>query len=313
MIACVEHLASYGDCMTYDRKFGTRKDGQNITAYELTSREGFKAVVLDQGAILQALYLPNGQNITLGFETWPEYEADQSYCGRFIGPNANRIVNAKFEIDENTYDLEANDGANNLHSWPKGLDSALWKVQREKSGLELTHSSPDGHNGFPGKVDVSLRISLNKNVLRIEKEATTSRPTPINMTWHPYWNLNGNGRIDGHDLQVSANQRTEIGSVAPIALRDTRFDFQKSLPLGGVKIDDNYINVNSVKLATKRVSLEVTSSLPDMQIYTGDHLPDPRHGIAVEPQFRPNDINLDKHSLLRPGQTYRHWTEYKFD
>jgi len=150
-------------------------------------------------------------------------------------------------------------------------------------------------------------------------QARRTKPTPINITWHPYWNLNGTQstkgghRIDGHDLQITAERRTEFLSADSISVKNTRFDFQSSLPLGQIKIDENYIDAARAKLIANQTSLTVTSSLPDMQIYTGDHLAQPRTGIAIEPQFRPNDINIEQLSLLQPGETYRHWIDYHFN
>ena len=142
--------------------------------------------------------------------------------------------------------------------------------------------------------------------------ATASAPTPVNLTWHPYWNLHGKGRIDGHDLMVASDCRTVLDCPDARPVAETRFDFRKALPLGSVRVDDNYSNVREAVLRAGRTRLTVTSSLPDLQIYTGDALPDPRTGLALEPQFRPNDINVAGESLLRPGEVYAHWVEYAF-
>jgi len=313
LIACHQNLASYGHCMIRERIFGTRSNGQIIRAFELESDQGFRAVVLDQGAILNALYLPDGRNVALGFENWDQYETDAGYIGRIIGRNANRIVDARFQIDSESFKLDPNDTPHNLHSGPNGFDAQTWEVERTQNELVLRHSSPDGHDGFPGEVDTELKISLRSNCLRLDMEAITSKPTAINLTWHPYWNLSSQARIDGHDLEVKSDHRTDLQSQDPMPLEQTRFDFRQSLPIGSVKIDDNYTSVSSATLATIDTRLHVTSSLPDMQIYTGDNLQQPRSGIAMEPQIRPNDINHDQASLLRPGEIYQHWIEYHFE
>lgn len=299
--------------MTQNWQFGIRADGQPISAYQLNSNLGFKAVILDQGAILQSFHLPDGRNITLGFEDWESYENDPSYIGRIIGPNANRIANAAFQIAEAKCHLFANDGVHNLHSGPKGFDTQLWDVARTESGLKLELTSPEELHGFPGAMKAVLNISLAKNKLRLEMEATSDRPTPLNMTWHPYWNLSGNTRIDGHDLRLEAETHTQFEKTQVFQVKDTRYDFQKALPLGSVQLDSNYNHVKSARLSAGHTEMTITSSLPDMQIYTGDALSRPRTGIAIEPQFRPNDINFAQESLLRPGETYHHWIEYCFD
>ena len=299
--------------MTQRWHFGNRADGQAISAYQLTSEAGFQAVILDQGAILQSLHLPNGRNIVLGFETWESYERDTHYMGRIIGPNANRIAKAKFQIDEIQFQLSSNNSPHNLHSGPNGFDTQIWDVTQTDSGLTLDLQSPNGHDGFAGAITAGLNISLIQNKLRLDMQVTTERPTPINLTWHPYWNLGGESRIDGHNLQVNAEHHTQLNSQHALPVKDTRYDFRKALPIGSVQLDCNYKDVESARLVLGQTAMTVTSSLPDIQIYTGDALSPARMGIALEPQFQPNDINLAQDSVLRPGEIFNHWIEYSFD
>lgn len=293
--------------------FGKLPDGRKVTAYALTSASGLRAVVLNYGGILQSLTLPDGKNIVLGHETLPPYLSGTHYCGAFVGRNANRIRNATFEIDGLRSDLPANAGEFNLHSGPQGFDVQMWSVTHSSDALILRHVSPDGHQGFPGDVAVMLLISLKDLSLRLDMRATTTAPTPVNPTWHPYFNLKGEGRIDGHDLQVAASHRTVLDAPAPKPVADTRYDFRRALPLGHVRLDDNYTDCEGAVLRAGDQSISVKSSLPDLQVYTGDALDAPRTGIALEPQFRPDDINREQQSLLRPGEIYAHWIEYKFD
>jgi len=144
-------------------------------------------------------------------------------------------------------------------------------------------------------------------------EATSNRPTPMNLTWHPYWNLSGETRIDGHDLEVNANLHTMMGTQKALPVSDTFRDFTSPRPLGSVRLDCSYDLVKSARLTAGQTAMTVTSSLPCLQVYSGDALPQSRAGIALEPQFRPNDINFAQDSLLRPGEIYRHWIEYRFD
>lgn len=294
-------------------QFGTGSDGQAISAFRLISKAGFQAVILNYGAILQSLHLPNGRNIALGFEDWERYEKDTDYIGRIIGPNANRIVEARFQIDGDEYSLATNDGAHNLHSGPNGFDTRIWNVSEIDDGLSLGLETAGGQNGFPGTRKAVLKITLIENKLRLEMEVTTDSPTPVNLTWHPYWNLSDGGRIDGHNLRVDAETYTKLAVLRPLPINNTRHDFRKILPLGSVRLDSNYENVKSARLVSGQTEMTVTSSLPDMQVYTGDSLSRPRTGIALEPQFRPNDINFAQASLLRPDETYSHWIEYQFD
>lgn len=288
-------------------------DGQTIHTYELKTAHGLKASILNYGATLQALLLPDGRNVVLGYEALEGYLSDTAYLGQIIGRNANRIAPACFEIEGEIFHLAKNDGDANLHSGPEGFDTKLWSSDIVDETLILRHVSPDGDQGFPGELSVTLRITVAEMSLRLEMEAETTRPTPINMTWHPYWNLLGQSRIDGHTLNVKSAHRTGLQSGQPISVDRTRFDFTTPLPLGSIQIDENYIDARDATLSANGTTLRVSSSLPDLQIYTGDALPNPRSGIALEPQFRPNDINFAQDSLLQPGETYRHWIEYAFE
>ena len=299
--------------MAQSWQFGTRTDGRPITAFTLVSDAGFEAVILDQGAILQSFRLPNSRNVTLGFETWEDYETDPHYTGRIIGPNANRILDAQFRIDGDAFKLFANDGPRNLHSAPNGFDVQMWSAKLTKHGLTLELEWNDKDNRFPGEIRAKLTISLKANRLRLKLQATADRATPMNLTWHPYWNLGGGGRIDGHDLYVEAESRTPLLTRDARLIKDTRYDFQRARPLGSVRLDANYSDVDSARLTAGQTAMTVRSSLPDMQVYTGDALADPRSGIALEPQYRPNDINFAQDCLLRPGEVYDHWVEYSFN
>jgi len=294
-------------------RFGENNNGDIISAYQIGSDMGFQAVILNLGATLQSFRLPNGQNITLGFDTPEGYETDKNYIGRLIGPNTNRIARGKYEIDGTTYLLPNNDGAYNLHSGPFGFDTQIWSVERVKAGLILRYTSLHGENGFPGNVTVELKISLLQNRLRLDMEAETDRATPMNLTWHPYWNLSSIKKIDGHDLHIESNSITNLDSFDETPVIDSRYDFRAPLPLGSVQLDSNYKNVKRLRLRSQHTTMTVTSSLPDMQVYTGEGLPQPREGVAIEPQFRPNDINFAQSSLLRPGGFYSHWIEYCFE
>ncbi len=293
--------------------FGTLPEGRVVTAYQLTSESGFRAVVLDYGVTLQALYLPDGRNVTLGHDSLDAYLDGAGYRGAIIGPNANRIVGASFEIDGQHVEVSTNDGENNLHSGDTGFHTQIWNARIEEDVLIFSHTAQAGTGGFPGHLSVTLRISFRNDTLRLEMRAETNAPTPVNLTWHPYWNLNGRGRIDGHDLSVSADNRSILETAQTVPVKETRFDFRKALPLGHVRLDDNFKDVKEARLKGHSTELNVTSSLPDMQVYTGDALSVPRSGVALEPQFQPNDINLDQRSLLRPGEVYDHWIAYRFD
>ncbi|GGX64722.1 aldose 1-epimerase [Litorimonas cladophorae] len=299
--------------MINERHFGTTQDGREISAYELGLPNGITATILNYGATLQALYLPDGRNVTLGYGTLEPYVSGVHYLGGIVGRNANRIAPARMIINGTKFQLTATDGEANLHSGPMGFETQIWSTSVEDNALVLHHISPDGDGGFPGELDVTLRIIVGQMSLRLEMLARTTKPTPVNMTWHPYWNLLGKGRIDGHVLSAESTEITVLQKAQPMPLNQTRFDFRQPLALGSVQIDDNYVNIGKASVSANGTTLHVSSSLPDLQIYTGDHLPVPRSGIALEPQYRPNDINFAQNCLLQPEQTYNHWIEYSFE
>lgn len=291
--------------------FGVTKDGITIKAFELRSDCGCRAVILDHGAILQSFHLPDGRSVTLGFDNWNEYETDENYIGRIIGPNANRILGSKFKIEGHEILLTANEGSNHLHGGFNGFHTQQWRAQPSGKDLTLTLNSPDGFHEFPGAMAVTLNISLKRNCLKLDMRASSDKATAMNMTWHPYWNLSGN-RIDGHNLLVDAETHSKPQTRDSFPVKNTRFDFRKPLPLGHIELDANYRSVKRAVLTSGNTKMCVTSSLPDIQVYTGDALPLPRSGIALEPQYRPNDINFEQDCLLRPGEIYHHWIAYQF-
>ena len=235
--------------MINERYFGTTTEGQTVSAFELTGKQGLRASILNYGATLQALYLPDGRNIVLGHDTLEGFLSDTNYLGRIIGRNANRILPSRFEIDGELFQLAATDGEANLHGGPKGFEAQIWSSEVERSTLILKHVSPDGDQGFPGELNVMLRIYFADMSLRLEIEAETTHPTPVNMTWHPYWNLLGQGRVDGHTLSVDSSHTTQLQCAQPISVSGTRFDFRNEIPLGSIRMDENYVKVGDTRLS----------------------------------------------------------------
>ena len=165
--------------------------------------------------------------------------SDTSYVGQLVGRFGNRIAGAAFEIDGKNYNLTANNGGNTLHGGEVGFGKYVWKVLGSGGGkntyVKLGHRSPAGTNGFPGNLDVTALISVFENTLTLAHEATTDAPTPISLTWHPYFTLSGDPRdsIDEQRLTIAASHylpvngsRVPTGEIATVA--DTPFDFRKS-------------------------------------------------------------------------------------
>ena len=203
------------------KAFGTM-DGKAADLYTLTNAHGMEASISTYGATLVSLRATDrrGQfaDVTLGFDTLEGYRGKNPFFGCTVGRFANRIGGARFTLEGKEYKLAANDGPNCLHGGAAGFDKKMWSAQevheRGASGVELRYTSPDGEEGFPGKLDVTVTYFLtDANELTIRYRATTDKTTILNLTNHAYWNLRGegNGDILGHVLTIHADRFTPAG------------------------------------------------------------------------------------------------------
>ena len=192
-------------------KFGTTKEGQEIYKFEITNAKGMKACVINYGAILTELYVPDDKgevkDVVLGFDKLEDYFENGSFFGATVGPNANRIANAKFTIDGQEYQLAVNDGPNNLHSdYAIGYHKRYYETATTDNSVTFSLVD-DATMGFPGKKDVSVTYTLtDDNELKIYYDIKSDKNTLINMTNHSYFNLCGHdaGRIEDHVLWLNA-------------------------------------------------------------------------------------------------------------
>jgi aldose 1-epimerase len=229
--------------------FGKTKDGQDIGLFTLTGPRGIRAKVMEFGAILVSLEVPDrsGQtaNIVLGNDTLAPYLARPSSLGATIGRFANRISNARFTLDGVEYRLTANDGANQLHGGPdKCFHKALWKGQTfqedGEAGVRMTYLSRDGDEGYPGNLTCQVTYSLTKEGdLKLGYQATTDKPTVLNLTNHSYFNLAGaqSRDISGHEVWINASFYTPVGQgLLPtgeiLRVDGTFLDFTKPQTIG---------------------------------------------------------------------------------
>jgi aldose 1-epimerase len=204
------------------RQFGTLADGTAVEAVELSNASGMRARIIALGATLQALHVPdrNGRvaDVVLGYASAREYLEKPQYFGVTVGRYANRIAGGRFALDGRTYTVEKNDGPNHLHGGVRGFDKALWRIESVSHGQEarvtLSHVSPDGDSGYPGKLRVTAMYSLNDlNELTIEYRARTDKPTIVNLTNHSYFNLAGeDSTVDAldHRLTLFADAYTPV-------------------------------------------------------------------------------------------------------
>lgn len=227
------------------RLFGTLPDGEEVYLFTLKNATGLKVEILNYGGIIQSLAVPdkNGNltDVVLGFETLNEYQTDQTYMGSITGRFANRIAKGRFKLNGKTYQLSVNNDENCLHGGFNGFNTKVWEIINDTdNSLELSYFSPDGEEGFPGNVTVSVIYSLTENnSLQIEYSAKTDSPTHINLTQHSYFNLSGNleTTIENHLLQINSslylpNNEQTIPTGKFAAVENSPFDLQNLQLIG---------------------------------------------------------------------------------
>lgn len=330
--------------------FGVLPDGTPVTAARLENARGCSVTILDFGATVQSLLVPNrrGQpiDVVLGYDTAAEYETGDSYLGATIGRVGNRIGGATFSLGGETRTLAKNDGENHLHGGVRGFDKRMWHMRAEGDSLLCERLSPDGEEGYPGNLSVRVAFTLTEDcALRIQYDAETDRDTPVNLTNHSYFNLDGGGSVLGHRLQVNAERfcENDAGCLPTGRLLDvagTPFDFRAGKELGAeIGADDEQIRrfggydhnyVLSGKTAAKLlgaksgIELTVGTDLPGMQLYTANALTEragkggrmmaPHGAVCLETQLFPNAMNCwgFPSPVLRKGEHMHSETTFSF-
>ena len=235
-------------------KFG-QVDGKEIDIYTLTNDKGAQAKIINYGARVVSLTMPdrngNFADVVTGYDSLSGYINGSSFFGAIVGRYGNRIAKGKFTLDGKEYQLTINDGRNSLHGGKIGFFKAVWSAEPVKSeagpSLKLSLVSPDGDEGYPGTVHISVTYTLtNDNGLRIDYEGTTDKPTILNPTHHSYFNLSGNfnNNIYNEKLFIDADSFTPvdstlipIGEIRPV--ENTPMDFRKPTAIGS-RINDDY-------------------------------------------------------------------------
>jgi len=336
--------------------FGTTAEGKAVDLYTLDNGRGMKVRVMTYGCILTAVEAPDRTgktaNVTLYLDTLKDYLAGHPMFGAVVGRVAGRIGGAKFTLDGVEYPLAANSGKNCIHGGKRGFDKAVWKAEPVSGGgyvgLKLSHTSPDGDEGFPGTLTATVTYTLTSaNELKMEYTARTDKPTVVNLTNHAYWNLAGAGVGDvlGHRLMIPSGEYlpaddTLIPTGEYKSVEGTPLDFRKAETVGArvAQIpaiggyDHSYVlskqGPSELRLAA-RVSeptsgrvMEVWTTYPDVHLYTanklklkaGDKAYGPYAGLCLETQYFPDSPNKPQFpsAVLRPGEVYRHLTVHKF-
>ena len=337
--------------------FGTLPNGTEIDLYTLTNSHGLVCKIINYGGIITELHVPDRNkhlaDVVLGFDQLQPYVEWSPYFGAIVGRVANRIANSRFTLDGHTYRLTANNGSNQIHGGVRGFDKVVWHAQPVTRGedvsLRLTYTSPDGEEGYPGTLQVTVTYTLTEeNELRLDYDATSDKPTPVNLSNHTYWNLAGQGKIIDHVLTLNADCYTPTdsaliptGEIASV--KGTPLDFTSPVRLGARAnplnntprfYDNNYVlNSGGKGLAfAARVLepkngriLEVWTDQPAIQFYTmrvwshpltgkGGQIYQDYAACCLETQNFPDFVNHTNfpQSILRPGQTYHQTTLWRF-
>jgi aldose 1-epimerase len=342
--------------------FGKTKDGQPVGIYTLTNSGGMEVAITNYGGVVASIKAPdrNGKfaDVVLGFDTFDAYLNNTPFFGALVGRYGNRIARARFTLDGHEYHLAANDNGNTLHGGLKGFDKRLWQAMdvstKDVPALELTYLSKDGEEGFPGNLSVTVTYSLTpKNELKIDYAASTDKDTVLNLTNHSYFNLAGQGEGDilSHLMMINADRFTPVdatliptGELKSVA--GTPLDFRKPTAIGaridaddqqmkfGRGYDHNFVlnRKGGGLILAARVTepssgrvLEVLTTQPGLQFYTGNFLDGTIHGKAgkvyprrsafcMETQHFPDSPNQPQFptAVLKPGEHFQSTTVFRF-
>lgn len=320
------------------------------------SNSAVRLELLPLGATLRRFEVrpPDGEwrNIVLGTADLAEYDASARYVGMTVGRFANRIADSRFTLDGQEFVLAANEGVNQLHGGPGGFHSHRWTTSGQGADwVEFTLISPDGDQGFPGELTVTARYELIPGGAQVTYQAVTDAPTVVNLTTHPYFNLNGeaSGNVLDHELTVHASNYTPnrpdgipTGEVRPVA--GSAADFRGGRRFGqaiqaanaeGITRNGGFDHNFAVdgtglrehcRLSVPGITLRIESNEPAIQVYGGDHFDGTQigtsgtpyqraQGVALETQHYPDSPNQPAFpsTVLRPGQTYRAITRWLVD
>lgn len=336
--------------------FGTLPNGLPVSVFTLKNCRGVLCKIMNYGACLMELHLPDRDgkyaDVVLGFSRLEDYLRNHAYVGATIGRVANRIAGARFALDGRTYSVTANEGTHHLHGGAYGFDKVYWKAVALANGssasLVLSYLSRDGEEGYPGALAVTASYTLtDEDELRIDFEASTDQPTPVNLTNHTYLNLAGRGTVLDHHLTLNADHHTPLndahiptGAIDPVD--GTAFDFRRPARIGA-RIEQlgpnsrgfnhNYVLNSSTGRGLCAACLvdpgsgrriELWTDQPCLQLYTAGYIVKPlagkygssygvSSGLCLEPQSFPNAVNQAGFPsiILSPDKTYRHQSVWK--
>ena len=320
--------------------FGILPDGQQVSVFTLTNRQGMRVKVLDFGAIISEIHVPDRDgtfaDVVLGFERIEPYLANSAFLGAVIGRFGNRIAQGRFSLDGKNYQLAVNNAPNHLHGGNQGFHQVMWRAEPfttdDAVGVTFTRSSPHGEDGYPGQLDVTVVYELdNDNALSLRYHAVTDQATPVNLTNHSYFNLAGQGTILGHALSINADRYLPVdaGSIPTGELADvsgTPFDLRQSTVIGdsialpheqiriGRGYDHNFVlnqqtgqALNLAASVRDPVSgrvMQVYTQEPGIQFYSGNFLDGSQHGKHGPIRYRGALCLETQHFPDAPNQSH---------
>lgn len=337
--------------------FGTAPNGEPVSL--ITLQNGILSCqILTYGATVRSLYVPDKSgvptDIVLGYDTLEEYASQGGYFGAIVGRFANRIEKGQFSLNGKSYALSVNDGQNHLHGGTVGFSHQVWKIDKLASdSAELSLKSRDGEEGYPGDMEVRVIYALEGASLAIRYTALSTEDTPCNLTSHCYFNLAGHksGPVFDQLLVIHAqgytpnnSENIPLGPIDPV--ENTPMDFRTPTEIGA-RIHDDFLQLrqaggydhnyvlegaqHTLRPAAQAwcretgISMEVHTTMPGMQLYTGNCIPTqlpgkeqavyaPYHAFCLETQYYPNSPNNPAYPspILKKGQRYNHTTRFEF-
>lgn len=333
--------------------FGTTKRGEAVTKYTLVAEE-MTVSLLDYGATIQAVLVKDRDgksvDVVLGYDTLSAYEENDGYLGACIGRVGNRIGGSEFALNGKNYPLYKNDGENHLHGGARGFDKYVWQTEELDDGIRFSRLSPDGEEGYPGNLSVSVTYQIKGGTLSLTYDAKTDADTLCNLTNHSYFNLNGGGSILAHQMQIDADGFLEndagcLPTGRILNVEGTPFDFRAAKEIGR-DIGESYVQLQNcggydhnfclngegntlrpvarLSSAQTGLTMQVATTMVGIQVYSANVLTErtgkggqtyEKHGaVCLETQFYPNAMRCEgfEKPILRAGEDYQHITTFTF-
>ena len=338
-----------------EKKYFGETEGREASLYVIKN-DSLEVTLSDYGATIinVRLTLKNGEvrDLVRGYDSFESYLHADGYLGAVVGRIGNRICRGKFTLDGVDYELYCNNGVNHLHGGKIGFDKKIYETAIDSDSVTFSASSPDGEEGYPGKLDYSVKYTLSDSSLRLDYYAVTDKATPVNLTNHVYFNLMGEGTVYTHKMTIDADRYIPTddtliptGEIAPV--EGTPFDFRnekllgagilgthKDITLGGgldhcVVFTDRGEGLHErVKVTSPDglVTLKTYTDMPAVQLYSGNFLGNKnypfrggekqikRAAFCLETEAYPDSVNHPHftNTVLRPGEEYKTATVYEF-